>query len=43
VAPVRVLLPHHRDQLDPLELPPPELIALLFFLSAVGLLLLTHG
>jgi hypothetical protein len=39
---VRLLLPR-RDDLDPVELPPPQLIALLFFGSAVGLLLLRGG
>jgi hypothetical protein len=38
VPAVRTLLPR-REPLDPVELPPPELIALLFFLAAVGVLL----
>ena len=40
---VRLLVPRHRDELDPVELPPPELIGLAFLATAVALLLLRGG
>ena len=49
---MRVLPPLHRSPLDPVGLrarqllgllPPPELIALLFFAVAISLLLVTRG
>jgi hypothetical protein len=43
VPDVRLLLPHLRDQRDPVELPPLDLITLLFFAVAAGLLLLAPG